>query len=58
MSPRAIPMDPNLSFVKDMGPQAPPEPEQYHKLVRALMHFTNCTRLDVSYSVDVLARYN
>lgn len=57
MAPRALPMNPKLQFIKEMGPPAP-EPEQYRKLIGALIHLTNCTRPDISFSVNVLARYN
>ena len=57
MHPRQLPMDPKLQFKKDMG-ESIEQPEQYRKMVGALIHLTNCTRPDISYSVNVLARYN
>ena len=57
MTPRALPMDPKLQFKKDMG-QPVEQPEQYRKNVGALVHLTNCTRLDIAFTINVLARYN
>ena len=47
-------MDPKLQFTKEMGRGAS-NPEQYRKLVGALIHLTNRTRPDISYLVGVLA---
>ena len=50
-------MDPKLQFVKEMGPQMNGL-EKDRTLVGALIHLTICTRPDITYAVNALARYN
>ena len=55
--PRALPMNLKTQVTKDMSPSTD-ESELSRNLVGALIHLTNCTQLDVSFYVGVLARHN
>ena len=49
--PWALLMDPELQFIKEMGPPAP-DLEPYCKIVGALIQLTNCTGRDICFPVD------
>ena len=57
MPPRSLPMDPNVQFIKDMGP-AMDNPGRYRALIGALLHLAYFTGPDISFDAVVLSRYS
>ena len=53
--PSATPFDPNCKLKKNMGDSV--SQLEYSRVIRSLMYITNCTRPDIAYFVNRLARY-
>ena len=47
------PFQPKEGDEKILGPKVP-----YLSTIRALMYFTNCTRPDIAFAVNLLAKYS
>ncbi|RVW27670.1 Retrovirus-related Pol polyprotein from transposon TNT 1-94 [Vitis vinifera] len=53
--PCATPFDPNYKLKKNMGDSV--SQLEYSRVIGSLMYITNCTRPDIAYSINRLARY-